>query len=47
MEEGLMQYDPLVIDDPRRVLSHRYDVRLDFTSPHFSPFFFKYFKYLF
>ncbi|KAF9040068.1 hypothetical protein BJ165DRAFT_1407202 [Panaeolus papilionaceus] len=34
MEEGLMQYDPLVIDDPRRVLSHRYDVcRHILTSP--------------
>ncbi|PPR00992.1 hypothetical protein CVT24_000285 [Panaeolus cyanescens] len=25
-EEGLMQYDPLVIDDQRRIISHKYDI---------------------
>lgn len=27
MEEWLAQYDPVVYDDPKRVLSHRYEVR--------------------
>lgn len=27
-EEMLFQYDPLIPDDPRRVLSHTYEVRL-------------------
>lgn len=26
MEEWLMQYDPIIYDDPKRVLSHRYEV---------------------
>lgn len=32
-EEGLMQYEPTIPDDPRRVLSHIYEVR-----PSSSPF---------
>lgn len=27
MEEWLIQYDPIIYDDPKRVLSHRYEVR--------------------
>ncbi len=27
MEEMLAQYDPLLPDDPRRIVSHNYDVR--------------------
>lgn len=27
MEEMLAQYDPLLPDDPRRIVSHDYDVR--------------------
>lgn len=27
IEEWLIQYDPVIYDDPKRVLSHRYEVR--------------------
>lgn len=29
-EEWLIQYDPLIPDDPRRVISHNYEVRFSF-----------------
>lgn len=36
MEEWLMQYDPVTPDDPKRVLSHKYEVRL--LAPMLPPF---------
>ena len=37
MEEWLMQYDPLIPDDPKRVLSHSYKVRHLHVQPWTSP----------
>ena len=33
MEEWLVQYDPVIPDDPKRVLSHHYQVRFPPPPP--------------